>query len=68
MKPGMLLCEDIKHIVLETAQNASLRVGQENVAGVKLLPMFEYFFNDVLVLAISGQEVSTMLYCLCQSY
>ncbi|KAI4331110.1 hypothetical protein MLD38_029331 [Melastoma candidum] len=55
--------ENIKHIVLENVQNASLKVRsrQENVAGVKL-PKFEYFTegetkNDLTGLARGGQQV-----------
>lgn len=55
--------ENVKHIVLENVENASLRVRsrQENVAGVKL-PKFEYFTegetkNDLTGLARGGQQV-----------
>lgn len=56
--------ENIKHIVLENVQSASVRVRsrQENVAGVKL-PKFEYFTegemtkNDLTGLARGGQQV-----------
>ncbi|KAF3969278.1 hypothetical protein ACB098_06G235500 [Castanea mollissima] len=55
--------ENIKHIVLENVQNASLKVRskQENIAGVKL-PKFEYFHegetkNDLTGLARGGQQV-----------
>ncbi|CAK9188524.1 unnamed protein product [Ilex paraguariensis] len=55
--------ENIKHIVLENVQNASLKVRsrQENVAGVKL-PKFEYFTegetkNNLTGLARGGQQV-----------
>ena len=55
--------ENIKHIVLENVQNASLKVRsrQENIAGVKL-PKFEYFTegetkNDLTGLARGGQQV-----------
>ncbi|KAJ4709531.1 V-type proton ATPase subunit D [Melia azedarach] len=55
--------ENIKHIVLENVQNASLKVRsrQDNVAGVKL-PKFEYFTeadtkNDLTGLARGGQQV-----------
>ncbi|KAJ9153493.1 hypothetical protein P3X46_026924 [Hevea brasiliensis] len=55
--------ENIKHVVLENVQNASLKVRsrQENVAGVKL-PKFEYFTdggtrNDLTGLARGGQQV-----------
>ncbi|KAL9239160.1 hypothetical protein vseg_013507 [Gypsophila vaccaria] len=55
--------ENIKHIVLENVQTASLRVRsrQDNVAGVKL-PKFEYFTegetkNDLTGLARGGQQV-----------
>lgn len=55
--------ENIKHIVLENVQNATLKVRsrQENVAGVKL-PKFEYFTdgetkNDLTGLARGGQQV-----------
>jgi len=55
--------ENVKHIVLENVQNASLKVRsrQENVAGVKL-PKFEYFTegdtkNDLTGLARGGQQV-----------
>lgn len=56
--------ENIKHIVLENVQTASVRVRsrQENVAGVKL-PKFEYFTegemtkNDLTGLARGGQQV-----------
>lgn len=55
--------ENIKHIVLENVQNASLKVRSrtENVAGVKL-PKFEYFTegetkNDLTGLARGGQQV-----------
>lgn len=55
--------ENIKHIVLENVQNASLKVRsrQENVAGVKL-PKFEYFTdgetkNSLTGLARGGQQV-----------
>ncbi|RVW85847.1 V-type proton ATPase subunit D [Vitis vinifera] len=54
---------NIKHVVLENVQNASLKVRsrQENVAGVKL-PKFEYFNegetkNDLTGLARGGQQV-----------
>ncbi|XP_028121492.1 V-type proton ATPase subunit D-like isoform X1 [Camellia sinensis] len=55
--------ENIKHIVLENVQNASIKVRsrQENIAGVKL-PKFEYFTeaetkNDLTGLARGGQQV-----------
>lgn len=55
--------ENVKHIVLENVENASLKVRsrQENVAGVKL-PKFEYFTegetkNDLTGLARGGQQV-----------
>ncbi|KAI6673189.1 hypothetical protein NL676_001095 [Syzygium grande] len=55
--------ENIKHIVLENVQNASLKVRskQENIAGVKL-PKFEYFIesetkNNLTGLARGGQQV-----------
>ena len=55
--------ENIKHIVLENVQNASLKVRskQENIAGVRL-PKFEYFTegetkNDLTGLARGGQQV-----------
>ncbi|XP_021749605.1 V-type proton ATPase subunit D-like [Chenopodium quinoa] len=55
--------DNIKHVVLENVQNASLKVRsrQENVAGVKL-PKFEYFTegdtkNDLTGLARGGQQV-----------
>ncbi|GJQ95036.1 V-type proton ATPase subunit D [Tanacetum coccineum] len=56
--------ENIKHVVLENVQSASVRVRsrQENVAGVKL-PKFEYFTegemakNDLTGLARGGQQV-----------
>ncbi|XP_031101201.1 V-type proton ATPase subunit D [Ipomoea triloba] len=55
--------ENIKHIVLENVQNATLKVRsrQENIAGVKL-PKFEYFSegetkNDLTGLARGGQQV-----------
>lgn len=55
--------ENVKHVVLENVQNASLKVRsrQENVAGVKL-PKFEYFTdgetkNDLTGLARGGQQV-----------
>lgn len=55
--------ENIKHIVLENVQNATLKVRsqQENVAGVKL-PKFEHFTegetkNDLTGLARGGQQV-----------
>ncbi|KAJ0667193.1 putative ATPase, V1 complex, subunit D [Helianthus annuus] len=56
--------ENIKHIVLENVQSASVRVRsrQENVAGVKL-PKFEYFTegemtkNDLTGLARGGMQV-----------
>lgn len=56
--------ENIKHIVLENVQSASVRVRsrQENVAGVKL-PKFDYFTegemskNDLTGLARGGQQV-----------
>ncbi|XP_071713318.1 V-type proton ATPase subunit D-like [Rutidosis leptorrhynchoides] len=56
--------ENIKHIVLEKVESASVRVRsrQENVAGVKL-PKFEYFTegemtkNDLTGLARGGQQV-----------
>ncbi|KAF8413664.1 hypothetical protein HHK36_001656 [Tetracentron sinense] len=55
--------ENIKHIVLENVQTASLRVRsrQENIAGVKL-PKFEYFTegdtkNALTGLARGGQQV-----------
>lgn len=55
--------ENIKHIVLENVQSATLKVRsrQENVAGVKL-PKFEYFTdgetkNDLTGLARGGQQV-----------
>ncbi|KAJ8900214.1 hypothetical protein K2173_024854 [Erythroxylum novogranatense] len=55
--------ENIKHIVLENVQTASVKVGsrQDNVAGVKL-PKFEYFSegetkNDLTGLARGGQQV-----------
>ncbi|KMT05591.1 hypothetical protein BVRB_7g168330 [Beta vulgaris subsp. vulgaris] len=55
--------ENIKHVVLENVQTASLKVRsrQENVAGVKL-PKFEYFTeentkNDLTGLARGGQQV-----------
>lgn len=55
--------ENIKHVVLENVQNASLKVRsrQENVAGVKL-PKFDYFTegetkNDLTGLARGGQQV-----------
>lgn len=55
--------ENIKHIVLENVQNASLKVRskQENIAGVKL-PKFEYFTesetkNDLTGLARGGQQI-----------
>ncbi|CAH1414251.1 unnamed protein product [Lactuca virosa] len=56
--------ENIKHIVLENVQTATVRVRsrQENVAGVKL-PKFEYFTegemtkNDLTGLARGGQQI-----------
>ncbi|KDP23585.1 hypothetical protein JCGZ_23418 [Jatropha curcas] len=55
--------ENVKHVVLENVQSASLKVRsrQENVAGVKL-PKFEYFTegetkNDLTGLARGGQQV-----------
>ncbi|XP_043721678.1 V-type proton ATPase subunit D [Telopea speciosissima] len=55
--------ENIKHVVLENVQTATLKVRarQENVAGVKL-PKFEYFTdgetkNDLTGLARGGQQV-----------
>ncbi|KAK4846462.1 hypothetical protein QYF36_017490 [Acer negundo] len=55
--------ENIKHIVLENVQTASLKVRsrQENIAGVKL-PKFEYFTegdtkNALTGLARGGQQV-----------
>lgn len=55
--------ENIKHIVLENVQSASVKVRsrQENVAGVKL-PKFEHFTegetkNDLTGLARGGQQV-----------
>lgn len=55
--------ENIKHIVLENVQSASLKVRsrQENVAGVKL-PKFEHFTegevkNDLTGLARGGQQI-----------
>ncbi|KAL5706283.1 hypothetical protein ACHQM5_024527 [Ranunculus cassubicifolius] len=55
--------ENIKHVVLENVNNATLRVRSrtENVAGVKL-PKFEYFTegetkNDLTGLARGGQQV-----------
>lgn len=55
--------ENIKHIVLENVQNASIKVRsrQENIAGVKI-PKFEYFTdgetkNDLTGLARGGQQV-----------
>ncbi|KAL3754775.1 hypothetical protein ACJRO7_001955 [Eucalyptus globulus] len=55
--------ENVKHVVLENVQNASLKVRsrQENVAGVKL-PKFEYFTdgetkNALTGLARGGQQV-----------
>lgn len=55
--------DNIKHVVLENVQNASLKVRshQENIAGVKL-PKFEYFTdgetkNDLTGLARGGQQV-----------
>lgn len=55
--------ENIKHVVLENARNATLKVRsrQENVAGVKL-PKFEYFTdgetkNSLTGLARGGQQV-----------
>ncbi|KVH96143.1 V-type proton ATPase subunit D-like [Cynara cardunculus var. scolymus] len=56
--------ENIKHVVLENVQSASVRVRsrQDNVAGVKL-PKFEYFTegemtkNDLTGLARGGQQV-----------
>nr|GMC79870.1 V-type proton ATPase subunit D-like [Ipomoea batatas] len=55
--------ENVKHIVLENVQNATLKVRsrQENIAGVKL-PKFEYFSegetkNDLTGLARGGQQV-----------
>ncbi|PHU19947.1 V-type proton ATPase subunit D [Capsicum chinense] len=55
--------ENIKHVVLENVQNATLKVRsrQENIAGVKL-PKFEHFSegetkNDLTGLARGGQQV-----------
>uniref|UniRef100_A0A0C9RMX4 TSA: Wollemia nobilis Ref_Wollemi_Transcript_9899_1617 transcribed RNA sequence n=1 Tax=Wollemia nobilis TaxID=56998 RepID=A0A0C9RMX4_9CONI len=56
--------ENIKHIVLENVESASVKVRarQENVAGVKL-PKFEYFTeegqtkNDLTGLARGGQQI-----------
>lgn len=55
--------ENIKHIVLENVQSATVKVRsrQENVAGVKL-PKFEYFTeeatkNDLTGLARGGQQI-----------
>ncbi|OAY45746.1 V-type proton ATPase subunit D [Manihot esculenta] len=55
--------DNIKHVVLENVQNASIKVRsrQENVAGVKL-PKFEHFSegetkNDLTGLARGGQQV-----------
>ncbi|KAK1437760.1 hypothetical protein QVD17_03558 [Tagetes erecta] len=56
--------ENIKHVVLENVESASVRVRsrQENVAGVKL-PKFEFFTdgemtkNDLTGLARGGQQV-----------
>lgn len=55
--------ENIKHVVLENVQSASVKVRsrQENVAGVKL-PRFEHFSegetkNDLTGLARGGQQV-----------
>lgn len=55
--------ENIKHIVLENVQTATLRVRsrQENIAGVRL-PKFEYFHegetkNDLTGLARGGQQI-----------
>ncbi|XP_062105794.1 V-type proton ATPase subunit D [Humulus lupulus] len=55
--------ENIKHIVLENVQTASLKVRsrQENIAGVKL-PKFDYFTegetkNDLTGLARGGQQI-----------
>ncbi|CAI0544845.1 unnamed protein product [Linum tenue] len=56
--------ENIKHVVLESVQTASVKVRsrQDNVAGVKL-PKFEYFSegdtksNDLTGLARGGQQV-----------
>ncbi|GAV82739.1 ATP-synt_D domain-containing protein [Cephalotus follicularis] len=47
--------ENIKHIVLENVQNASLKVRskQENIAGVKL-PKFEYFTEGETKNALTG--------------
>lgn len=55
--------ENVKHIVLENVQNASIKIRsrQDNVAGVKL-PKFEHFTdgetkNDLTGLARGGQQV-----------
>ncbi|KAJ8565678.1 hypothetical protein K7X08_008254 [Anisodus acutangulus] len=55
--------ENIKHVVLENVQNATLKVRsrQENIAGVKL-PKFEHFSegetkNNLTGLARGGQQV-----------
>lgn len=56
--------ENIKHVVLENVQSASVRVRsrQENIAGVKL-PKFDFFTegettkNDLTGLARGGQQV-----------
>uniref|UniRef100_A0A0D6QZG9 V-type proton ATPase subunit D n=1 Tax=Araucaria cunninghamii TaxID=56994 RepID=A0A0D6QZG9_ARACU len=56
--------ENIKHIVLENVESASVKVRarQENIAGVKL-PKFEYFTeegqtkNDLTGLARGGQQI-----------
>ncbi|OIT34637.1 V-type proton ATPase subunit D [Nicotiana tabacum] len=55
--------ENIKHVVLENVQNATIKVRsrQDNIAGVKL-PKFEHFSegetkNDLTGLARGGQQV-----------
>nr|XP_016503492.1 PREDICTED: V-type proton ATPase subunit D-like [Nicotiana tabacum] len=53
--------ENIKHVVLENVQNATIKVRSHNIAGVKL-PKFEHFSegetkNDLTGLARGGQQV-----------
>ncbi|KAI6673170.1 hypothetical protein NL676_001076 [Syzygium grande] len=60
--------ENIKHIVLENVQNASLKVRskQENIAGVKL-PEFEYFTESETKNNLSGLARGVQQVQLCRA-